>query len=143
MSKIPVMLSIRSTQAYEGQDPDVIELMTEGTLERRNDVWEITYAESELTGLEGVSTTFKVGKRGATIRRTGRLSSRMIFQEGVRHESLYQMEVGALMITVIAQKIAYDMSEAGGSVDLSYGIEIEQSTVGTVDYHLKVTPRNN
>lgn len=141
MSKIPVMLSICSKQNYEGQDPETIELVTEGVMEHRNDVWEISYEESDLTGLEGVTTTFKLSKRGATLRRSGRLQSRMIFQEGVRHESLYQMEVGALLIGVIAQKIRYDMTENGGTVDITYGIEIEQSSLGKVEYHLDVTPK--
>lgn len=141
MSQIPVMLSIRSKQSYDGQEPDTIELVSEGTLEAKGDVWRISYEESDLTGLEGVTTTFKVGARGATLRRTGRLQSRMIFQEGVRHESLYQMEIGALLIGVIAQKVRYDLSENGGTVDILYTIEIEQSPLGKVDYHLSVTPK--
>lgn len=142
MSKIPVMLSISSKQNYEGQEPDTIELVTEGTLEHRNDVWEICYEESDLTGLEGVTTSFKVSKRGATLRRSGLLQSRMIFQEGVRHESLYQMEMGALLIGVTAQKIRYSMTLAGGTVDIVYGIEIEQASVGKVEYHLDIKPKN-
>lgn len=140
MSKIPVMLSIRSSQNYEGQEPDVIELVTEGFLDHNKDVWEISYEESDLTGLEGVTTTFRLSKRGATLRRTGRLQSRMIFQEGVRHESLYQVEFGALMISVLTQKIRYDITEQGGTVDIVYGIEIEQSSIGKVDYHLEIKP---
>lgn len=140
MSKIPVMLSIRSSQNYEGQEPDVIELVTEGFLDHNKDVWEISYEESDLTGLEGVTTTFHLSKRGATLRRTGRLQSRMIFQEGVRHESLYQVEFGALMISVLTQKIRYDITEQGGTVDIVYGIEIEQSSIGKVDYHLEIKP---
>ncbi len=140
MSQIPVMLSIRSSQNYEGQEPDVIELVTEGFLDHKKDVWEISYEESDLTGLEGVTTTFRLSKRGATLRRTGRLQSRMIFQEGVRHESLYQVEFGALMISVLTQKIRYDITEQGGKVDIVYGIEIEQSSVGKVDYHLEIKP---
>lgn len=140
MSRIPVMLRIRSVQTYEGQDPDVIELVTEGTLDRRSSVWELTYEESDLTGLEGVTTTFKVSKRGATIRRSGKLNSRMLFREGIRHESLYQMEFGALMISVTAQKIRCDMTEQGGTVEITYAIEIEHSSAGKVEYRLEVTP---
>ncbi len=140
MSQIPVMLSIRSAQNYEGQEPDVIELVTEGSLDHKKDVWEISYEESDLTGLEGVTTTFRLSKRGATLRRTGRLQSRMIFQEGVRHESLYQVDFGALMISVLTRKIRYDITEQGGTVDIVYGIEIEQTSVGKVDYHLEIKP---
>lgn len=141
MSKIPVMLNIRSVQSYEDQDSATIELVTEGTLEHRNDVWEISYEESELTGLEGVTTTFKIGKRGATLRRTGKLNSRMIFREGIRHESLYQSEVGTLLLSVTAQKLSYDLAESGGTVDIAYSIEIEHSAAGKVEYRLEITPK--
>ena len=43
-----VMLNIRGRQAYEDQEPDVIELTTEGTMELRDGGWNITYAESDL-----------------------------------------------------------------------------------------------
>lgn len=141
MSRIPVKLSIVGKQNYQGQDPDVIELLTEGYMERKGDVWEIGYEESELTGLQGVTSIFKVGPRGITLRRTGRLKSQMIFQEGRRHESLYQLDFGALLITVCAKHIEYDLSETEpGTVDLTYTIEIEEAAAGTVEYHLDVTP---
>ena len=138
MSLIPVKLSIVGKQYYDGQEPDVIELVTDGTLEHEKNVWEITYEESDLTGLAGVTTAFRIGPRGVALKRTGRLQSQMIFREGVRHESLYQMEFGALMIAVQAQKIHTDLTEAGGTVDITYTIEIENAASGTVEYHLDV-----
>ena len=138
MSKIPVMLAIQGKQFYDEQEPDVIELVTEGTMELDKQVWEIAYEESDLTGLAGVTTVFRVGPRGVSLKRTGRLQSQMIFREGVRHESLYQMEFGALMIVVQAQKIRHSLSEQGGTVDLTYAIEIENSAAGTVEYHLDI-----
>ena len=45
--KRPVMLSIRGRQSYEGQEPDSIELVTEGTMEFRDGGWDIAYEESE------------------------------------------------------------------------------------------------
>ena len=142
MSVIPVMLRISSRQCYQGIDPDNMELVTEGTLEKRNGVWDITYEESDLTELSGVSTSFCVSDRGIALKRTGRLQSQMIFREGIRHESLYQLDFGALMIAVTAQKIRYDLSEQGGTVDIVYNIEVEQSAAGVVEYHLSVTPMN-
>ena len=138
MSLIPVQLRIEGRQYYDGQEPDVIELVTEGTLEHEKNVWVITYEESDLTGLAGVTTAFRVGPRGVALKRTGRLQSQMIFREGVRHESLYQMEFGALMIAVQAQKIHTDLTEAGGTVDITYTIEIENAASGTVEYHLDI-----
>ena len=139
--KIPVMLSVRGQQTYLGQEPDVIELVTEGTLEYVDDGWDLQYEETELTGLQGVTTLFRVESDRIILKRTGRLNSQMIFQKDVRHDSLYEMEFGALMISVCAKHIAVQLDSYGGVVDLIYSIEIEQSTAGEVDYHLTIAPK--
>ena len=136
-----VVLSIRGRQAYQDQQPEIIELTTEGEMEFRSGGWDIRYEESELTGLKGVTTTFRVEPGRITLTRDGNLASQMIFQEGVFHDSLYQTEFGfALMITVCASKVLYDITEAGGVIDLVYAIEIEQTTAGLIDYHLDIKP---
>lgn len=140
MSRIPVMLSIRGVQNYQDAEPDVIELTTEGTMEKQKEVWEITYEESDLTGLAGTTTAFRVGPRGVVLRRTGKLENQMIFMEGRRHESLYQIDIGALMIAVKATKVQSAVNEQGGTVDIHYQIEIEDTAMGTVEYHLDIQP---
>lgn len=139
--KIPVMLSICGRQAYMDQEPDVIELITEGTMEFSDGGWNICYEESDLTGLAGVVTTFRVEHDKIKLSRTGRLSSEMVFQEGISHSSLYQMDFGALQITVCATRIFAQLGEGTGMIDLVYNIDIEQSATGTVDYHLEISPR--
>ena len=136
--KQEVVLSIRGRQSYEDQEPDVIELVTEGTMELVNGGWEISYEESELTGMAGVTTTFRVEPGKVTLRRTGKLRSEMVFQEGVRHESLYRLDFGALLMTVTAKQVFFDIVPEGGMIDLVYSIEIENSTAGLVDYHLDI-----
>lgn len=133
-----VMLSLRGRQAYEDQEPEVIELVTEGIMEQRDGGWDISYQESELTGLKGVTTSFRIEPGKITLTRNGPLHSQMVFQEGVFHESLYEMEFGALMVTVCASRVSYDITPQGGTVDLVYGIEIEQSAIGVIEYHLDI-----
>ena len=140
--KRKVMLSIQGRQAYRDQEPDVIELVTEGTMEFRDGGWDICYEESELTGLRGVTTTFRVEPGAVILTRTGALKSQMIFRQGQSHDSLYQMEFGALMITVCASKVAYQITQEGGSIDLIYGIEVEQSAAGVIDYHLDIKAKD-
>lgn len=136
-----VVLSICGSQYYPNQKPEVIELVTDGTLEFRDGGWEICYEESELTGLAGVTTTFRLEPGQVTLERTGKLQSRMVFRQGIPHQSLYQMEFGALLLTVCAKMIEAQIDENGGVVDLQYAIEIENSDAGMVDYHLKVRPK--
>ena len=136
--KKEVILSICGKQSYMGQDPDVIELVTEGTMEKTEKGWELCYEESDLTGLSGVFTRFVIEKDKIILDRTGRLSSKMVFQVGVSHDSLYQVEFGALMITVCATRVDARIGESGGTVDLVYNIEIEQNAAGVIDYHLEI-----
>lgn len=135
---IPVILSIRGRQNYAEQELEEIELVTEGELEAQGEGWRITYEESDLTGLAGVTTTFLVQPGVITLQRKGPLSSEMVFREGMFHESLYRMEFGALMVTVCASKVTYDLSSQGGTIDLTYAIEIEQSAAGFIEYHLEI-----
>ena len=138
---IPVMLSIKGRQTYMDQEPDCIELVTEGTLEYRDGGWDLCYEESALTGLEGVTTTFRVEPDQVSLDRTGKLRSQMVFKEGMRHDSLYQMEFGALMITVCAERVWAQISPECGVIDLVYSIQIEQDAAGQIDYHLDITAK--
>lgn len=138
MNSTPVILSITGRQTYGDQEPESIELVTEGTLALRDGGWDISYEESALTGLEGVTTTFRVEPGVVTLSRTGKLASTMVFQERVPHDSLYQMEFGALLLTVNATRVYYDIVPDGGTIDLVYEICIENTEAGVIDYHLDI-----
>ena len=133
-----VVLSIRGCQNYADHEPEIIELVTEGTMEYRAGGWDISYEETALTGLEGVTTTFRVEPGKVTLSRTGKLNSQMVFIEGVPHDSLYQMPFGALMMTVKATFVYFDIVPDGGTIDLSYNIDIENTAAGVIDYHLDI-----
>lgn len=136
--KQEVVLSIRGRQQYPEQEPEVIELVTDGIMEFRGGGWDISYEESELTGLDGVTTTFRVEPGKVTLDRKGALNSQMVFQQGVAHDSLYQMPFGALMLTVKATSVFYDIVPDGGVIDLAYNINIENTEAGVIDYHLDI-----
>ena len=136
--KKTVVLSIEGRQTYENQEPEIIQLVTEGTMEFVNGGWDIAYEESALTGLEGVTTVFRVEPGKVTLTRKGALNSQMVFQEGVPHDSLYQMAFGTLMLTVKATYVFFDIVPDGGVIDLSYNINIENTEAGVIDYHLDI-----
>ena len=136
--RIPVVLSLRGTQRYQDQDPDVIELVTDGVMVRRTNGWDISYEESELTGLAGVTSTFRVEPGKVTLTRKGALNSHMEFVEGQVHDSLYQMPFGALMLSVKSTFVYFDIVPDGGTIDLSYHISIENTQAGEIDYHLDI-----
>ena len=136
--KKEVSLAIEGRQQYQDQEPEIIQLVTDGTMDFRNGGWDISYEESELTGLAGVTTTFRVEPGKVTLTRKGSLNSTMVFQENVVHESLYQMPFGALMLSVKASRVFFDIVPDGGVIDLCYHIDIENTEAGVIDYHLDI-----
>ena len=136
--KKEVSLAFEGRQQYQDQEPEIIQLVTDGTMEFRNGGWDISYEESELTGLAGVTTTFRVEPGKVTLTRKGSLNSTMVFQENVVHESLYQMPFGALMLSVKASRVFFDIVPDGGVIDLCYHIDIENTEAGVIDYHLDI-----
>ena len=59
----PVIISVRGTQQSNPEEKeDVMELVTQGVLSgSQEEGYVLSYQESELTGLEGTTTTFLVG----------------------------------------------------------------------------------
>ena len=48
------------------------------------------------------------------------------------------MAFGTLMLTVKATFVYFDIVPDGGTIDLSYNIDIENTEAGVIDYHLDI-----
>ena len=73
--KKTALIAIQGMQCYEGDEPQVLELMTNGLYEKLDDRCRIFYEETEMTGMEGVRTTFEVFPDRVELNREGGRSS--------------------------------------------------------------------
>ncbi len=135
-----VLLTIVSTQQLIGEKAEQTKLVTQGTMRFEEGVFEISYAESELTGLIGTTTTFCIEKDRVCLKRTGALQSTMTFIVGHEDRSLYDMGFGALMITIRTERIESNVSENGGTLRVGYGIVIEDEAAGFIEYVIEIKP---
>lgn len=136
-----VLLKITSVQQFRDEKPETTQLVTEGTLSQADGAWLLSYAESELTGMAGTMTTFRIESEQITLLRSGTIESKMVFVTGVEDRSLYDMGFGALMVAVCAERIVSTVGENGGVLEVSYGITIEEETAGTIDYRIEAVPK--
>lgn len=135
-----VIISIQGKQSFEAQDDDTIELVTEGCLEPDgDDGYTLSYQESELTGLEGTTTTFHITPERITLHREGTLNSEMIFQEGQKHFSLYETPYGGLMLGVNTHRAKADFGEDGGNLSIRYALEVDSQPIGENAFEIRVT----
>ena len=136
----PVIISVRGTQQSNPEEKeDVMELVTQGVLTRDEGGYTLTYQESELTGLEGTTTTFLVEKDKITLRREGSINSEMIFQVGQRHLCLYETPYGGFMLGVNTQRAWSDLDQTGGSLSIRYIMEVENERVGENSFEIHVS----
>ena len=137
--KKDVIISIRGTQTDEEGQSEVMEFMTQGSLTgSREDGFRLTYQESELTGLDGTTTTFQIEKDRITMLRTGNLNSEMVFEEGKRHLSLYETPLGGMMIGVNTKYAKMDMGQNGGNLAVRYSVEIDNTLIGENFFEIEV-----
>ena len=135
---VPVMLSVRGEQYFDGCDPDNTELMTEGTMTLLPDGLLLRYEESELTGMEGTTTTFEL--RGPQVRliRTGKVNSQMVFEEGRQHTSLYETPYGELSVDIQTSRLLHNLTERGGLMEIKYSIAVEHVVTGRNCFKIRV-----
>jgi len=138
--KKEVLISIRGTQTTPDGEPETIELTTVGTLEQIEDRTILSYQESDLTGLDGTTTSFYIEPGRIVLERVGTVESVMEFEEGKCTESLYRIAEGALLLRVYARKMEVHLERVPGWFSLTYGIEIEGTSAGIIDYHITVQP---
>ena len=138
VNKLPVLLSIRGEQYFDDIDPDATELMTEGTMEVTEDGIVLSYEESELTGMEGTTTTFEVKGPRVTLTRSGAVNSQMVFEEGRQHTSLYETPFGELSVDIQTSRLRHNLSERGGVMDIKYSIAVEHTTTGRNCFKIRV-----
>ena len=133
-----VLISIRGTQIPEGEEPQTIELRTDGTLSREDGALCLSYVESEMTGLEGVVTAFRVEDDRIILSRKGKVNSTMTFVAGESIDSLYDVGVGAMLLSVRTKTVRSTLTEDGGSFYIDYAVELEHVYVGTNVYEIDV-----
>lgn len=138
--KTDVIISIKGIQKTESTS-DSVEFITEGTLYAEKDRYRITYRESEVTGLSG-ETTLQVEEGRVIMTRTGKNSSHMIFEEGVRHLSHYDTGFGIFNVGVNTYSIGSTMGTDGGELRVKYSIEINNEYTGLNTFSVTVKGAN-
>ena len=136
--QLPVVLDIRGEQYFDQVEPDTTELMTEGTMELTENGLLLTYQESELTGMEGTTTTFELDGSRVILTRMGSFNSQMIFEEGMPHTSLYETPFGELAMEIQTSRLRHNLTERGGILEIQYTISIDHTVTGRNSFKLRV-----
>ncbi|MDK2917798.1 MAG: hypothetical protein PWQ37_531 [Candidatus Petromonas sp.] len=127
-----VMLKIKGKQSPRANEEDTIELITEGKYYDKGNSKYLVYQESELSGMEGCTTTLKISDDKIVMKRYGNATSELIFEKGKRYISTYSTPFGNFKIEILTKEIECSIDEnIKGNISLSYNISLQGLAEGT------------
>jgi len=124
-----VMISIKGTPLPTEDENEAFELMTDGEYMHEGGVSTFSYIESELTGVNGLLTTFNVEPDRVVLSRAGGTTGDMIFSENQKHHFLYDTPFGSILMGIDTHSINEDMRDDGGSLEICYDVEVDNVSV--------------
>lgn len=118
-----MLLTFRSNMTSPEEEKDHIEFMTRAEFIKQNNKYYVTFCDTEAIGEESMSkTTLKIEKEKVTLLRYGASNTQFIFEQGKKHTGQYETPYGAFSVGVFADQLNVDITENGGSLDVSYGV---------------------
>lgn len=139
MLTIPVLISIRSNaHREEAVEDETMTMLTAGTLELTETEAVIRYEEQIDESVPMQQVTVTVGENGATMTREGAYTTHMVFRMGCRYEGQYRTPYGDMDLAVYCTRLAYDLGDDGGGLEISYQLDLNGSFAAMHDMELRV-----
>lgn len=132
-----IILKIIGNQLYglEGRsdEDDVIEFVTEGRFGRKGDALFLMYEESELSGVEGCTTSLKVADGKVRMKRygeSGGIQTAIEFEKGQKFTGWYETPFGAIEMEILTNDVDNRLDPEGAG---TLGIDCSVSLKGLAE----------
>lgn len=136
------IIKITGVQGFMQSDAETIELVTDGVYCRSEDGYQVYYVESEVTGLQGTSTTVDITPESITVERKGMLNSKMQFREGKKDRFLYDTRYGAATMELETRKVKARFDDFGGELRIDYVVNMEHTVASRNTLNMSVKLRS-
>lgn len=134
-----MIINIVTTQVNNvSEEKETIELITEGNYYEDEGGFRLVYDETELSGLEGTTTTLNIGENKVVMSRCGSTSSVMEFEKGKRYQTLYQTEFGSMYMEMKTTNIDVLTKKNPLTIDIriDYDIIVKNMFEGKNQMHI-------
>ena len=138
-----VLITVDSIIDDAAGESDKMSLVTEGRLIRVDDGYTVTYEESEITGLDGTTTTLRVNKDSVTLIRQGNVDAIMLFEAGKTHLTDYSTDNGNITLGITTRNIDISLGDTGGNIKVDYILEYDRAYGGRNRLNINVSEKKN
>lgn len=121
------MIKVIGTQRDEKGEENTIELLTEGVLYEKNGNIYIVYEETQISGMEGTTTTLKIeGTNKVSMKRFGNTTAQFVFEEGKRFDSLYHTGYGNFKMELVTNHLTIQLNDLSkkGKIEIQYELTV-------------------
>ena len=131
--------AIISVKSLSNLDPnDAIEVVTPGKFIIEDNGFKAIYEESEISGMEGTTTTLNIQDNILVLDRVGSTTTNMEFKEGTVAVSLYNTPYGILSLNIDTEKLNINVNENGGEIYSKYTLGLEGQEGITTELNIKI-----
>ena len=131
--------AIISVKSLSNLDPnDAIEVVTPGKFIIEDNGFKAIYEESEISGMEGTTTTLNIQDNILVLDRVGSTTTNMEFKEGTIAVSLYNTPYGILSLNIDTEKLNINVNENGGEIYSKYTLGLEGQEGITTELNIKI-----
>ena len=117
---------------------EVIEVVTPGKFHLGESEFKAVYEESEISGMDGTTTTLVIKDEALILEREGSTTTRMEFKKGEEVVSLYNTPYGMMNINIYTKELDIDMDDDGGVVYTKYILGLEGQSGITIELKVKI-----
>ncbi|NLB20416.1 MAG: DUF1934 domain-containing protein [Clostridium sp.] len=118
------MKKVKIEMINHKHEEEPIEVVYIGEIDKQGKKCRVSYDESVLTGMEGVTTEIFIEDEQVEIIRKGNIESRMLFKENYKDVFLYHMEVGTMTMSLQTDKLDVIQTSEGFEISMKYSLLI-------------------
>lgn len=122
MDKKRVLISVISKQ--NGNEDDRIEVVTPGDFYKKDDSYYAVYKETQITGMDDTTTTFKISPEKFSLIRIGSTSTKMNFVSRGEDIVLYNTPYGTMELKIETKDLSINVGDAGGDITIKYNMSV-------------------
>lgn len=137
------LVSVLGIQEADGEK-DRVEIITEGDMIEKNGHTYITYKEycednpsitsNNLIKIESDSKIMVI--------RRGETESRLILEEGKRHQCFYRTIAGNLVIGIFTESLEVSLNKKGGKINMKYSIDFNNGLMSNNEIKIRIKEKS-
>lgn len=120
--KKKALISVTSKQNDDNEES--IEVVTPGMFYKRNESYYVMYEETEISGMQGTTTTLKTDGKSFTLSRKGTTNTKMTFEKNSRDVVIYGTPHGMLELLIDTKDLKIHVNDDGGSILANYNLAL-------------------